>query len=1187
MNDVPQAKLYDLLSRQGAELLREPGRLRLLLLEGCPNFPEEVDVLVRALEYGLVSLIASGDEAERETFLRRFREEIENSRELALWAMDAWEKAREYLAPLRASPDTEGTMPSWAKAFGYAETRETGGQSVPVFFAEAEPIPTELASFLAAPSVPVFPEAEARSLPQALVAFFETPAPFRAARESVIQPESFVAPMPKEPLSSTFGETETDSALFAFLGGGPEETTKLTEETPEEPVVSDAGPAAFLREPRLGETPPPVSEKIPEPPVSFLGKSSFEAETNAEESLLWGESSDAGDASPKPSSVAGDADSKSEEAFHSPLEADALSPLEKKTVERGRIPKGKWLLVGASFLAVGVLLFGVWSYLQRPARLIASGERLFRQGDYAGALEYLQRGLSGNDGNDGNGGEYFLLGETLRALGRFDEAVTAYRRSERLDSGDALVYSGLGDAYLHLEAYEEAVDAFEKALSRVAVLPDAQKGLGAALLRLGRDDEAKSVLEKTLGTDQEDLSILAMLADVYRRSEEPAKAVALYERALALNPDDSRLLSALDEARKEEERLVSLERERHVTEETKALLAEGKSLQDQGRHEEASVAFRRALALDAGHLPSLRGLGDSYAALGRLDEAVRVYEELLSLSSGDMEARAALERCLTARSASEEAQKKELVLREKLGRADALVAAGENLQAATLYGEVAEGRSDPLLFVRQGELFSAAGKEAEALHAYERALKSAPGDREIARRVETARKALEKAERKRRVERLLRKAGEEERQGRSRDAVKTYRVALALSREAGTESGIEHGEILTGLGRVLAASGLLQEAENILVEAIRTAPDRDTEARRLLSGVRSRLEAQRKRREAAVLAEKGKNLIASGRAYEGAVQLREAVLLVPEEPDLRFRFAEALSDLGMYGEAAGEYSYVLRKSPERTDVLNSLAWSYAKLGRYDEALQVLLSARSKAPENVVLLENEGYLRFRRGEFDQALRAFESSLRQPEAARPMEYREMGTLWESSGSSRGENAMMTEGGDSLPQGIPFWLPSPAGAGVSSASAGASGLWHLSLPRESLPEEPFSEMLQRAIRLDPQMRALYGNAAVASSYVGRGKANPANRIAPVVGVAREDGFSRVLLGHALLRRGMVDSAMEQLEEALRIDPFDSTAYTLLGHAALRKGQKALALEAYKNALLFDPENDQAKRALSGLSR
>ncbi len=113
------------------------------------------------------------------------------------------------------------------------------------------------------------------------------------------------------------------------------------------------------------------------------------------------------------------------------------------------------------------------------------------------------------------------------------------------------------------------MDAFEKALSRVAVLPDAQKGLGAALLRLGRDDEAKSVLEKTLGTDQEDLSILAMLADVYRRSEEPAKAVALYERALALNPDDSRLLSALDEARKEEERLVSLERERHVTEETK------------------------------------------------------------------------------------------------------------------------------------------------------------------------------------------------------------------------------------------------------------------------------------------------------------------------------------------------------------------------------------------------------------------------------------------------------------------------------------------------------------------------------------------------------------------------------------------------------------------------------------------
>lgn len=1182
MNDVPQAKLYDLLSRQGAELLREPGRLRLLLLEECSNFPEEVDVLVRALEYGLVSLVASGDEAERETFLRRFREEIENSRELALWAMDAWEKAREYLAPLRVSPGTEGTMPPWADVFGYAATRAMDGQTGSASLPEEKPIPTELANFLAAPSVPVSPEAEARSLPQGLVTFFEAPSPLRAAREPLVQPESFVMPMSEGPRSSASVEAEAGSALLTFLGGIPEVAAKPTEETLEEPTVNDTGPAAFLREPRLGENLAPVSEKNPEPSIAALGKNSFEAETNAEEVVLLGEPSAPGDASPKPFSVAGDADSKPEESFHSPLGADALSSPKEKTSERGRIPAGKWLLVGASFLAVGVLLFGVWSYLQRPARLIASGERLFRQGDYAGALEYLQRGLSGNDGN---GGEYFLLGETLRALGRFDEAVAAYRRSESIDSGDALVYLGLGDAYLHLGACEEAVDAFGKALARVALLPDAQKGLGAALLCLGRDDEAKSVLEKVLGTDQADPSVLDMLADVYRRSGEPAKAIALYERALTLNPDDSRLLAALDEARKEAARLVSLERERHVTEETKALLAEGKSLQDQGRYEEASVVFRRALDLDAENLLSLRGLGDSYAALGRVDEAVRVYEELLSLSSGDLEAKAALERCLTAKNVSEEQQKKDLALREKLGRADALAAAGENLQAATLYGEVAEERMDPLLFVRQGELFFAAGKEAEALHAYERALKSVPGDREIARRVETARKAVEKAERKQRMEQLLRKAGDEERQGHFQDAVKTYRAALALSREAGTESSVEQGEILTGLGRVLAVSGLLQEAENILVEAIRTSPGKDAEAKRLLSGVRSRLEAQRKRREAAALAERGKQLVASGRTYEGAVQLREAVLLVPEDPELRFLFAEALSDLGMYREAAGEYAYVLRKSPERVDVLNSLAWSYAKLGQYDEALQVLLSARNKAPENAVLLENEGYLYFRRGEFDQALRAFEKSLRQPEASRPTEYREMGPLWESNGSSVGGNTMITEGWLSLPRETPFWLPSPAGAGVSSA--GFSGLWHLALPRESLPGEPFSEMLQRAIRLDPQMKALYGNAAVASSYVGRGRVNPADRIAPVVGVAREDAFPRVLLGHALLRKGMVDSAMEQLEEALRINPFDSTAYTLLGYAALRKGQKALALEAYKNALLFDPENDQAKRALSGLSR
>jgi tetratricopeptide (TPR) repeat protein len=399
--------------------------------------------------------------------------------------------------------------------------------------------------------------------------------------------------------------------------------------------------------------------------------------------------------------------------------------------------------------------------------------------------------------------------------------------------------------------------------------------------------------------------------------------------------------------------------------------------------------------------------------------------------------------------------------------------------------------------------------------------------------VETARKALEKAERKRRVERLLRKAGEEERQGRSRDAVKTYRAALALSREAGTESGIEPGEILPGLGRVLAASGLLQEAENILVEAIRTYPA-GYRSQRFSPVWRSRLEACGGSEASGVLAEKGKNsLLPDG--VRGDCATEGGGVAGSGRSGAPLSLPEALSDLGMYREAAGEYAYVLRKSPERVDVLNSLAWSYAKLGQYDEALQVLLSARNKAPENVVLLENEGYLYFRRGEFDQALRAFEKSLRQPEASRPTEYREMGPLWESNGSSVGGNTMITEGWLSLPRETPFWLPSPAGAGVSSA--GFSGLWHLALPRESLPEEPFSEMLQRAIRLDPQMRALYGNAAVASSYVGRGRVNPADRIAPVVGVAREDAFPRVLLGPALRRKGMVDSAMEQLEEALRI--------------------------------------------------
>ncbi|MBV5336259.1 tetratricopeptide repeat protein, partial [bacterium] len=85
---------------------------------------------------------------------------------------------------------------------------------------------------------------------------------------------------------------------------------------------------------------------------------------------------------------------------------------------------------------------------------------------------------------------YINLGVALKKLGRFDEAVTAYRAALDITPNDPGALNNMGTAYQEEDRYPEAIDCFVQAVAARPGYADAHLNHSLALRAEGRLDEA-------------------------------------------------------------------------------------------------------------------------------------------------------------------------------------------------------------------------------------------------------------------------------------------------------------------------------------------------------------------------------------------------------------------------------------------------------------------------------------------------------------------------------------------------------------------------------------------------------------------------------------------------------------------------------------------------------------------------
>ena len=271
---------------------------------------------------------------------------------------------------------------------------------------------------------------------------------------------------------------------------------------------------------------------------------------------------------------------------------------------RDSVPRGTLLTWVTALLAVGAAV----GLLSRDTAL---PEAETRDGARSALADVrLEAQLRPNDAH-----VQLVLGRTLMRLGRFDEALPALERAERLAPGNEDAWNATGWVLNQQRRFDDAVPHLREAVRLAPNYGHAHHNLGWALAHIGRMPEAEVAYRNAVRLKPDDAGAAYEFSMVlYERGEVPA-ALAQAVRAAQLDPGKVRYHYAA------------------------AWL-----LRSQARFAEAKAEFERVTRLDPGNPAAWAELGvteylmhDAAGAAAAFDEAAR--RDSLFLAGRPMEKR--------------------------------------------------------------------------------------------------------------------------------------------------------------------------------------------------------------------------------------------------------------------------------------------------------------------------------------------------------------------------------------------------------------------------------------------------------------------------------------------------------------------------------------------------------------------
>ena len=133
-------------------------------------------------------------------------------------------------------------------------------------------------------------------------------------------------------------------------------------------------------------------------------------------------------------------------------------------------------------------------------------------------------------------GAWYGLANAYMAVGRTDDAITAYKKQIENNPYDAYAYNGLGLAYQRDSRFDDAIAQFRKQLEVNPLDPYAHANLGRLFVDQKKFADAVPELEKAADLQPKNALIQIELGQAYLGNNQTDKGMAAFDKAIAISP---------------------------------------------------------------------------------------------------------------------------------------------------------------------------------------------------------------------------------------------------------------------------------------------------------------------------------------------------------------------------------------------------------------------------------------------------------------------------------------------------------------------------------------------------------------------------------------------------------------------------------------------------------------------------